>query len=199
MPLPEGFGEATWVFELNGDAQPMTFSMGFTATDTSAGGLGAAFGELVAEFSLNIITGAADVLTGWTWRRVEMRANPVGSAEIEGAVALNISGSNVGSSIPINGAVLVRKSTGLAGRENRGRFFMPPFGLDESDVDQAGYIDSAAVATTQTKVDDWLTAFEASTAGNEMVLFHSDPLLAPTVITAFEVDNRIATQRRRLR
>lgn len=199
MPLTEGFGNATFVWELAGDAEAMTYSMGFSCSDTSAAGLAQAAQDLYDAFRDEVVITDADILAGWTFVRYEWEANPVGAAPIEGAIGVNLPGVDAAGSIPINGALLVRKLSGLAGRANRGRMFVPPYGLGEEDVTQAGYIDPTALITAQSLYTNWLDVFEATTVGNVMVIHHADPLVTPTPISNLEVDNRIATQRRRLR
>jgi hypothetical protein len=199
MPIPEGYGEATFVFSVAGDPENMTFSMGFKGASGSVADLTQAFTDLVAEFTSNVIPTAGDLLEGWTWVSVEGILNPTGLPNVELVVPKNVAGTNVASSPPPNVTLLIAKRSNLAGRANRGRVFLPPYGLDETDVDQTGTIDGAAVALIQTKWTGWIDDFGFATAGNEMVILHASALEAPTEMTEFLVRSKVATQRRRLR
>lgn len=115
------------------------------------------------------------------------------SAEIPGT-----GGGNVGSpSAPPNVAYLIRKQTGAGGRAGRGRFYHP--GVFEADVNDSGLIGSEQVGIIQTALDAW---YDDLTLGDVTpVVLHGagSPLTTPTPITGFELDPRVATQRRRLR
>jgi hypothetical protein len=97
---------------------------------------------------------------------------------------------------------LVRKRTAFAGKAQRGRLYFP--GLTESDVDAEGVILGATRSTLQTAFNTWFA--NIGTYGNMMLAhscFHEDnqPPCEPlpwTVVTSLEVDDVIATQRRRL-
>jgi hypothetical protein len=113
------------------------------------------------------------------------------------------------SSLPPNCAQLVRKLTGLGGRKNRGRFYWPWF-LNEGSVDEAGSVDAAWTTGTQTAFDAWFTQGNVTGDGRMVIankVYGVDPVTGKPVVTAVNigpevtslvVDNRIATQRRRL-
>lgn len=111
-------------------------------------------------------------------------------------------GGTVGETTPPNVALLVKKGTGLAGRANRGRMYVPWVGI-EGSVDEAGNILAAAVTNFQTSFTAFLNGLAARANDSDMVLLHTYEIPAPapteTVVTSLTVDPRIATQRRRLR
>lgn len=98
--------------------------------------------------------------------------------------------------LPPNCALLAQKRTGLGGRKNRGRMFVPPFMLNEADVDANGLINPSTLATVQGWFTSLFNGLDAVT--QSPVLFHSDGSI-PTQLTSFSLQNRIATQRERLR
>ena len=99
-----------------------------------------------------------------------------------------------------NTAVLIKKTTASGGRRNRGRMYVPGFGL-RSLVTPAGIIDPAYLADLQTNLDDFLALINAGTGFNatNLGVLHSEPPSAPAVITSLTAEAKVATQRRRLR
>jgi hypothetical protein len=94
-------------------------------------------------------------------------------------------------------AALVHKTTLFGGHAGRGRMFVP--GLMESDVNNAGVLDSGTLGAWQGNVDSLLS--ELATALLIPVVLHSaaSPLSTPSTITSLDVDTKVSTQRRRLR
>lgn len=101
------------------------------------------------------------------------------------------------TALPPNCALLVRKITASGGRRGRGRFYLP--GVIEAYADGAGLIDSGTIAILQTNAGTMLSNLLLDADIAQVVLLHSTAPFTPTVITNFVVQNRLATQRRRLR
>lgn len=97
---------------------------------------------------------------------------------------------------PTNCALLVKKFTALSGRANRGRMFLPPFGIGEGDVNNNGVILGATYTTLQNRINEFETQLNSIPV--TPVLFHSTPVDS-TPLTALVLDTQIATQRRRMR
>jgi hypothetical protein len=93
-------------------------------------------------------------------------------------------------------AILVKKLSGFAGHDQRGRMYIP--GLGEAAIDDDGGISAAKLADLQSAFSQFLTDVNLGTPEG-MVIFHTDALTAPTKVTQLQVDPRVATQRRRLR
>lgn len=93
-----------------------------------------------------------------------------------------------------NVAFLAQKLTGLGGRKNRGRMYIP--GVSEDNVDGVGNVTSGKVAS----LDAALGVYVADAASFHFtpVILHNS-LTAPTPFTGFSVSGLAATQRRRLR
>lgn len=100
---------------------------------------------------------------------------------------------------PYSVATLVHKISGVPGRRNRGRWYLP--GVNEDAVDAAGVISPAIYAPFQARMDAFQEALDD--ANLKGVIFHNPPLgggtPASTEILSFQVDARVATQRGRLR
>lgn len=110
--------------------------------------------------------------------------------------ASGLTGAAAGSATPPNVGLLVNKVTALGGRRNRGRSFWPAF--TEADVDPSGFIAPLYLTFLQARATAFLN--QISTAGANMVVLHSESSLgAPPTVSNYEVQSRVATQRRRLR
>lgn len=99
-------------------------------------------------------------------------------------------------------SLLVKKRTEEAGREHRGRMYIPGV-LERTGVNGDGRLPAADVAAYQTRFNTLLSSINATFPGTgaqpvAAVILHSS-LLQPTRITALTVDPLTATQRRRVR
>jgi hypothetical protein len=105
-----------------------------------------------------------------------------------------------GTALPANVSVLVHKRTSLAGRQGRGRLFLP-WAVIGSNVNELGVINTVAANASQ----GYVTAFFAAlvTGGVPMYLLHKaaggpDFDVEPTRVTSLVLDPLVSTQRRRL-
>lgn len=105
------------------------------------------------------------------------------------------SGDAGGSFQPPQVSVLVKLATGQAGRNKRGRMYLP-FMLLDGDVDSTGAIASITVANTQGILDELVGVLATEEA--QLCIGHSTEL-EPTPVTSVVVQGIAATQRRRLR
>lgn len=112
----------------------------------------------------------------------------------------NAAGTGAGGAgvFPPNTAMLVQKRTGLGGRRNRGRMYIPAV-VPEAGADNAGLIDPTYLAGRQTAATAFLAAVAAVSGVGTMVVLHSEAPSTPAGVTSLVVDPRLATQRRRLR
>jgi len=108
-----------------------------------------------------------------------------------------ITGAGTAGSLPPNCAILVSKQTGLGGRRNRGRVYLPPVYPAETIVDSLGIINPTSVGL----LGDRFAAFDSAlfSAEFQTVLFHDTAPFTPTPVTGWVVSNLLATQRRRMR
>lgn len=104
-----------------------------------------------------------------------------------------VAGGDGSIAAPINTAWLVRKSTGAAGRRNRGRLYLP--GVTAGDLNDDATIAPAKYTAFASELDQWFTSHGIE---GGMVILHNNEL-APTPVTSLSLDEKVATQRGRLR
>jgi len=120
----------------------------------------------------------------------------------DGAEAVAAQGANTGVggralvSTPPQVAVLVKKTTALGGRRNRGRFYLP-WAVASGSIGETGTLVGTEVTSLQTKATLLKTTLAAGPSSKPMVLLHQVGSTTPTLVTALTVDARGATQRRR--
>lgn len=98
--------------------------------------------------------------------------------------------------LPQNCAYLIHKNSGLGGRKNKGRMYLP--GVAELSCDHAGNLDSGTITGLNAGLATLFTNLGNIEALGAPVILHGDAA-TPTPIVSFTADTRIATQRRRLR
>lgn len=203
--IPSGCCQVHFRWGLSGD--PLPKSIAIAAEDTSATSAAEmlTFTQDVAdafETSFDLLD-PTSITADWTYLGYAATYNWVGT--LYGVEApQNIVGTLAQQNLPPNTAYLVKKSTGLAGRANRGRVYVPPYEISEGTIDNSGYLSGAGQALRQASWNTFLAAVEAITPGNTTLqLLHTSTLVDPTpnstTVTAVTVDGRVATQRRRLR
>lgn len=100
--------------------------------------------------------------------------------------------------LPPNVAVLIDKQSGVSGRRNRGRMYIPF--IDEGTVGASGVLTGAEQTLFQSMANSLFTNLNSSvtlkTSG--AVILHSQTPTTPTPCTKFAVESIVATQRRRL-
>lgn len=72
-------------------------------------------------------------------------------------------------------------------------------GYAEADVDPNGNLAGATVAVIQTGYTNFLLGIETGPFTDRAVIFHASAPFTPTVIESLRVNDKVATQRRRLR
>lgn len=184
--VPPGFANAHFNFMLGGDPEQMAVSLGLPIVGT----LQAMADDCNLRFTTAFPTDG--ISSEWVFTGTTVRSFDGVVAEAPTTHQGIVSGGNT---LPNNCALLVKKTTSRGGRTGRGRMYLPPFSVLDSQVDARGGIEASVRAIIQGQVNSW-------TSGMGSVLFHS--LLAPggtdpTPIDDFIVDLRIATQRRRMR
>lgn len=186
MTIPTGFALSTIVI-----AGPFTDGTAVTTIGT----------DIPGAFSLQDVADnvkAAFASTVWsdagnndcTFQKVESR-----SATNVATASANIVGTHTGALAMINTALLVKKLSGLIGRANRGRMYIPGV-LDEAAVDNDGRLATGTIGAYQDSLDAFLGAIIV--ASLSPVILHSSAA-TPTVITNLVVESQCGTQRRRMR
>ncbi len=197
--IPDGFGQVLHQIRLAGDNEPMAVTYG-VAID--AGGLinpAAAANDIHDAFHAAI---SSQLGTSYTLYQTEIKWKEAAVADLRVVIHVEPK-AFVGTlaTLPQNTAALVQKRTAVAGRRNRGRFYLP--GIGESVVDNIGQITPANVAAMNADLGLFLGKFGTTFAQlDAMVVLHNTGISgapSPTPVTQLLVDPIVATQRRRLR
>lgn len=194
--IGNGYGQFSLVFKLAGDPEDMVVTCGFK--DLSSGATAPSLAaQVVTDFtaaSRPWVTATSG--TQWTFGGCKLYVMRGGDL-LYGESLTNLVGTLTISTPPSNCAVLVKKQSGVSGRRNRGRMYLPLFNLATSNVDSLGQITPGSVTSRQAS---W-TAFHVAVTASGMppYILHNTSEIAPRQCTGFLVDSKIATQRRRLR
>jgi hypothetical protein len=188
--IPADYGEVQWIAQLPGDTHTTEVTVGValdgspTASDV---------------FDLYTDGGWQDLwhaIAVEQWTMVRGRCvigDGTGSPPVVETIFAD-DGATGSDGITPNTAVLIKKSTGLGGRANRGRMYWP--GVDEDSVAPTGALDSGFVSGVQVLADALIPALNVGPFIGYVIL-HTDNS-TPTPITGFLVESTVATQRRRL-
>jgi hypothetical protein len=203
-PIPVGHADAAWLFRLSGDPEPVVCTMSFDFPTTPA------VADANSLFNAWVTSLIPRMTSSWNLEKVHIlyQSDSLDQIVVDSTAPTSPGGMSGGAAIvPVNCAWLYRKRTGLAGRRNRGRMYKPS--LLETDVDPTGLITPAVVATEQGAANAFFTAIsgfspelihscvcDVGEAGHSGP--HSCVPRPPTPVTALEVDDRLATQRRRM-
>jgi len=191
LVIPAGYAQGVLHFALVGDNEELLTTVGLD-TDIFNGSPDQIAAELAIAWS-NAFPAAA-MTTQYSFLGASVRVGAAVGPPLLGSSFTTIVGTDPAANPPQNCAILVKKRSGLGGRANTGRMFLPPIGLSEGSVSAAGVIAAASVVSLQNRINTF------ATGGGYVILHDSEsPALTPTPITTFIVDNRLATQRRRLR
>nr|CRY96639.1 hypothetical protein [uncultured prokaryote] len=198
MPVaPVGFHNVTFVFQAAGAVRQSTFQLGIEDEGSPGYPPESVVGQCRIAFSTTGAPGAASAMSNqWSFLGCVDHYSAEGGQIIYEDLT-TVAGTATSKPVPSNGAILIRKNTGLGGRRNRGRIYCPPFNMDESSVDAMGVILPANVAYIQGL---W-TFFLSELTGSDLAprLFHSEAPFTPSPVTGFSVQGILGTQRRRMR
>lgn len=196
--IPTGYAQVSAVFHLAGDAEPMVATFG---VDSGA--------------ETNPTNLASDICVLWIDADTAYAASSMSNLYTVGPFEATImtptgpqTGTGTSSRVGTNSSVLpppnnvtylTQKRTDRGGRKGRGRFFQPPANLHEANIDAVGTV----LLSIYEREQDWATSFLLALdgAGTPMVLLHSEEAgpIAPDPVTALVVQQKVATQRTRLR
>lgn len=190
--IPAGFGEVTFVFT-GGPSDPMTNVLGVDPPD---GMPTPDIAQLAAEaYSAAAATNPQTFQWfGVTFDRTIARRNLAGVMQTA-EFPVGTVGEVGGQPMPFNTSVLVRKTTAIGGRRGRGRWYF--MGANELDSSDGAFLDTGPRNAYQGAFTNMFNDLVADLL-NPVVL-HDTAAVAPTPITGFSVQARLATQRRRLR
>lgn len=202
LVIPQDYAEVVQSLILSGDAEPMAVTY---AVGIDSGAPPASASSLAADLRSAFVTAFSAFFNPlFTISQCEVRwqdTAPPAPPQIGVGPGSTIATGSAGTLLPQNSAFLVHKRTSVAGRGGRGRMYFP--GVYESQANNIGQVDPAAVSAFNTSLASFLAAVPGVTGVINMVVLH-DSLGAfagapPAIITALDCDPVIATQRRRLR
>jgi len=189
---PVGFAEAVVEFQIPGDAGP---ALVVTGHDVSSLATGVAVLDAIDEPWDNSPGLLTHLLNTITLTTLTVRWQASAGPQTLLTRTLNRTPAGSGSAESPQVALLAQKVSGFAGRQNRGRMYVP--GLGQDQVDNAGLITSSALVNFAADFAGALSTWSTNNA--DLVILHTDSAVTPTPVVALEVSPKCATQRRRLR
>lgn len=198
--IPVNCMECTLSWSMSGKSNPITSTIGVragTATD---------FASILDELCEGLTnTGsycsAGYMNIGWTFEGATGIANVAGVLEGFSSSGAPVAGTvGGGNGMIVSSAFLLQKRTARIGRHFRGRMYLPVVGIQEGSVNTMGVIADSVYGDARTAIGI-ATAFWLASTTWQPVLLHTDTVVTPgyTPITAFSPQQKLATQRRRLR
>ena len=192
MTIPVGYGQINW--KMGGSALPTGAEVTMGIDISAALITQAEVANLAIEgWDAEIAPWISD---GFELTSVLVKYGPDATGpSIE--IGASVNGEHAGVGAPPNVAYLLKKITADGGRAGRGRLYVP--GVPEAQVDSAGLLTSTVRNGLDAGWEAFAAAFVAEAIG--FVVLHQDgsPISTPSPITSLVVDNRVATQRQRLR
>lgn len=190
--IPVGYGEATVRINTVAQGGPAYVVFGY---EVGIGSDATASATNIAD-TLNNNPGLPTFLvTTYVIDEVVVRQNDGDPFLATATASVNAPGLFGSSPASPQVSTLIQKLTGFAGKQARGRMYVP--GLNRDEISVTGTIGSTRLSQLQTAADQFL--IDLTTNGCPMVLLHTSPAVPPTVVTSLNVDDLVATQRRRLR
>lgn len=191
--LGPGFIDCAMEFRRVGDSDPYVCTMAFEV-DTPP------FTQAHADaLSLEFRTNFASLLPNdCTMGPMTTRVGQDGDPVILLSSATSV-GTNSSDFLPQNCALLLQKRSEVGGRRNRGRMYIP--GVPETACNEVGVLTTTYTNAVKGLCDTFAAEYQDPAEFNTsaMVILHSTGDPTPTEVTLLTVDERIATQRRRLR
>lgn len=202
IPFDYGYSVIKWLRD--GTTAPYTTTIGFKRTDSvSTASDIAQDTHDICELS-GSIGDAGQMLNQWTFAGVDSYL--MTSSGLSGGSSSGVEAGTRGAATDpalVSTSVIVKKTTALVGRQHRGRMYLPPFILAESDYDSFGVYTLVMNGFLTAMVDAFSTGIRTGSTIQDPYILHRVPKVGtapdPDLITGFQVETRIATQRRRLR
>lgn len=190
--IPDGFLEAQAIFETPAEGGPAMVVTGHVADPLYSADLAA---TTMADTVWNAFGGLLTVMSsGYTLVQLNTYLSR-GGPDLEVGQWNGSNQGTAGGAAPPQVAALIQKQSGLAGRANRGRMYVP--GPVATQIGADGDFEAPALTSWQAAANVWFD--EAVQASLQPVILHTNPAIAPTTITALSVQVLSATQRRRVR
>jgi hypothetical protein len=184
LNIPANYYEAAFEHSLAGSTRPAVCTIGLHYT---GGAFSTDIGFVALAWAQHVMLSVQD-----SWTFTDFRARDALGSVANLAQAVTGGTSHTGTTP--NVAFLMKKLTGLGGRANHGRLYLP--GVSEQDVD----VDGTVAGSKLTELTTNFGAFATDCAAKSffLVILHNGTA-APTPMTQFLWEGTAATQRRRLR
>lgn len=190
--IVNGYGQARLVFTVFGRLNQVITTVGYKINDSASPTDSAAEIDGFFKGATRLIA-ATHMADSWQYLGVDVTENR-GLGPIQSSYRAEVDGGASFAPPPSNCAVVVKKVTARGGRKGRGRFFLPPAFLAESDVDQVGrFVKDVIQGRVSASMDAWRAG-----AHTKPFLLHADATV-PDAIIGDVVEGVIGTQRRRMR
>ena len=191
--IPPGFAQFSMEFWLTDYLRPAVCVFGVDCRDNIY------LPEDMADGFLTIAGGAFQpgIDSNVTMRNVKMVLGQDGADPVIGFSEISVTGNAVRESAAPALACLINLNTGLGGRRNRGRKYLP-WALSDVSVSERGAVESSAVTGWNTR----MSTFRTNLTTNQWVpvILHGEGQSAvpdPTPITSMTCSPVISTQRQR--
>jgi hypothetical protein len=193
-PIPTGHVLLKFRLALDNDQEEMLCTLGAQTTAASASDRIAALNSAMDSWGDNILP-----LQSTTYRLLGVDGvfgTASGDLPLSSTDPPRTGGDGDQAAWP-NTACLIQKVSGLGGRRNRGRMFVP--GIQVNQINLNGIFQPTPLTAMQTAATNFLLGIESGSFLDRAVIFHASGDPTPTVIEQLRVDSVVATQRRRLR
>lgn len=203
--IPPGFGNFVCQLQLTGRALPYSITIGYQQLSEFETAVQAANGMFVSLSTVaSSVSGpfeGGQMGDQWTFTRVIAYQNNGGTLTRGDSSLTAVPGIvGVANGMIVSSAVRVTKRGDQVGRHYQGRMFVP-YLRGEAEVDQRGIITPIQLSQLQQSWGAVLSRMEDQE--NPAVILHAPvaigPTIPPTPITQLIVQQRVGTQRRRLR
>lgn len=191
MPfIAAGFGQATLEFEIPGPGTPAMVTFGFDRNDARTPDA-----EATSIRTAWTTTGSmhASIDTNATLVETRVLVRTAAGVLLSGVDPTTVPGLNSGTAAPPQVALLYQKRSGLAGKNRRGRMYVPAV----PSVGETGVWTAGQLTSFNARAAVFLGAL--TTEGVPMYLLHTNPADPPNAITELIASSIAATQRRRIR
>lgn len=192
MPIPTDFAQINWHFEGAGLANPAECTLGIDVSSTTLDP--SEIAEVAADaWNSEINPSICDAVTLLSVH-VKFGPDDTGpSGDWTGSYPGAVSTTGASSAV----AYLLHKRTAFGGRAGSGRMYVP--GVPEAQIASNGNLDNTWRGNMNTGFTDLAATLVANNCVPVLLHGTGSPLTTPTPITALEVDDVVATQRRRQR
>jgi len=192
MYIPLGYAQVNLMW--TGTAVPLGAQTTFAVKSPSGATPADVFEQVNTSIEDAALTASLSNEVGITSILVKLGPNSIGAS---GEFGTSHTGEVGAQTVPPQVALLARKFTQAGGKSGSGRWFLP--GLIESAVSGAGIISQTFMGDYFTQHLEFLTSLSVSEF--PMYLLHGGEggLLGPLEVTSLVPQQKVATQRRRLR